>query len=190
MTILNILRRVETCHLKQMLHQRGDWKTVSIDYAQPFVERLYTDIELSGVSYRVCLHVIHQCEGEALFHPHPWPSAVKILKGHYEQITGFVIDGEPQVLGRSELHAGTSYSMTHPAALHSVRPLSPEVWTLMVMGPPYEGEAKKLANTGPLAEGARPAQPLKEMADKWRVNDLFRDFKSLIDPEPGPIPYS
>ena len=39
---------------------------------------------------RIYLHRIYPCApGEALFHPHLWPSAMRILSGEYEMAVGY-----------------------------------------------------------------------------------------------------
>lgn len=87
---------------------------------------------VEGVKHRVYLHRIHPCgEAEPLMHPHPWPSAVKILEGEQE-----IIDrsGDTMILT-----PGCYYEMTNRDAQHSVNPLGSPSLSLMISGAPYPG---------------------------------------------------
>jgi len=167
--MLNVLRRVETVHLQEWLNMRSsEWDTLDIIYEEPFVERLFRPFEFNGETYRVCLHVIHRCEGAPLLHPHPWPAAVKIIKGYYEQVRGIMFDeaGEATITGRETLYAGSEYSMLDPREVHSVSPGSKEVITLMVTGPTWQEEwQRKIAFGGPLGQKAKPSRPLAKIPD-------------------------
>ncbi len=83
--MLDVLFHVEKA-LPQLLQDESAWNSVLVDYHPPTVERLWT----AWQGYRVYLHRIHPCEHEqALFHPHPWPSAMRVLDGEYEMAVGF-----------------------------------------------------------------------------------------------------
>ncbi|EDM77079.1 hypothetical protein PPSIR1_19589 [Plesiocystis pacifica SIR-1] len=135
--------------LPALLEDLDAWQTLDITYHPPHVERLW----MQRPEGRVFLHRIEACEpGEALFHPHDWPSAMKILAGRYEHGVGAAIDGEVQTLSVARLSAGTYYEMTNPRTYHWVRPLE-EVHTLMLAGPLYAERPrfpKPDARQGPL----------------------------------------
>src|SRR5581483_10131554 len=61
------------------LFKGNHWHSLYVDYEPPTVERLWTDVG----NCRLYLHRIHPCE-KALYHAHPWPSAIKVLSGVYE----------------------------------------------------------------------------------------------------------
>src|SRR5262245_5320802 len=82
--LLDTLRRFEQ-KLPDLLADPAGWETVDVDYEPPRVERLWRQLE---PDVRAFLHRIHPCE-RALFHPHPWPSAVKIVSGTYEMLVGY-----------------------------------------------------------------------------------------------------
>src|SRR5262249_46599352 len=83
--MLEILAAVEK-DLPRMLLDEAAWAGLFIDYPPPTVERLWRPWR----DYRVSLHRIFPCAtGEALFHPHPWPSAMRILAGEYEMAVGY-----------------------------------------------------------------------------------------------------
>ena len=83
--MLDVLIEVEQA-LPQLLQDESGWQSVLVDYHPPTVERLWTTWQ----GFRVYLHRIHPCEREqALFHPHPWPSAMRVLEGDYEMAVGF-----------------------------------------------------------------------------------------------------
>ena len=84
------LREVEQ-ELPDLL-EKEIWNGLYIDYHPPIVERVWTQVGEN----RIYLHRIHPCsEGEALFHPHPWPSAMRILSGEYEMGIGYGEGTEP-----------------------------------------------------------------------------------------------
>ena len=73
--------------LPDLLREGVDaWRSLDIDYEPPHVERLWrpwgpvvsTGAMTIPSRFRLSLHRIHPCE-TALFHPHPWPSAVRII---------------------------------------------------------------------------------------------------------------
>ena len=132
--MLNILNRAEEV-LPLLIKERATWHSVFVDYEQPFVERLWRE----WGEYRLYLHRIHPCAADvALFHPHPWPSAMKVLSGSYEMGVGYG-SGEtvPPVAATVILNSGARYEMVHPDAWHSVRPREAPSLSLMVTGTPW-----------------------------------------------------
>jgi len=133
------------------------WNTMDVTYHPPHVERLWKDIQSLGEPVRLFLHRIHPCEpGEALWHPHPWPSAVKLIDGEYEHGVGFkaVHEGGESLntACTTVLTKGARYEMVEPTAWHYVRPLKVS-HTVMVCGAPYKypiGFPKPEAPQGPL----------------------------------------
>ncbi len=132
--MLNVLTRVEGI-LPLLMQERVAWRSVFVDYEHPFVERLWRE----WGEYRVYLHRIHPCAaGEALFHPHPWPSAMKVLSGSYQMAVGYGSGvPAPPVVATLMLCAGSRYEMVHPDGWHSVRPLEVPSLSLMVTGTPW-----------------------------------------------------
>lgn len=130
---------------------RHEWNSLHVTYHPPRVERLWIQW---GSNHRLFLHRIHPCEkGEALFHPHPWPSAVHIVRGRYEMgIAGTSIIDEPLIgeegpawdaeHARVILGSGSSYEMTEPQGWHYVRPLDAPVDSIMLTGAPYNPPVK------------------------------------------------
>ena len=161
--MLVTLREAEIV-LPKWLEDTSQWNSVYVDYHPPFVERLWRQ----WGDYRVFLHRIHPCRPEeALFHPHPWPSAMKILSGKYEMAVGFG-GGEapPPVATTIILVEGTMYEMTHPDSWHYVRPLEEPAMSLMVAGKPW----------GRLFPGPETKlQPLSEEQQE-RIFSFFRQI--------------
>jgi len=109
------------------------WKTVDVTYEEPHVERVWTEWE----GFRVNLHRIHPCE-KALFHPHPWPSAMVLCLGTYEMAVGRSLDGSlPVETARVVLSEGSEYEMNDPYGWHWVRPLEKPVMSVMLTGKPW-----------------------------------------------------
>src|SRR5918993_824089 len=118
--MLDVLARLEA-ELPAMLADEASWQTLDIDYHPPRVERLWRPWD----DYRVSLHRIHPCgPSDALFHPHPWPSAMRILEGTYEMAVGYG-KGEsvPPIAARMIASGDFRYEMTDSDAWHYVRPI-------------------------------------------------------------------
>lgn len=139
-----------------------DWNTLNINYHPPFVKRVWGYWD----TCRVSLHKIYPCkEGEALFHPHPWPSAVRILSGRYEMAIGFGSGNEtPPVAAKLILPAGTTYEMTHPNGWHYVRPLDEPSFSLLVTANPWKRSSSKVEDLQPLSD-----------SDKKEILKFFRE---------------
>lgn len=122
--------------LPSLLDEASGWDSLDIDHDTPRVERLYRPHERG----RLYLHRIAPCELDAaLFHPHPWPCAIRVLRGRYETTTGFGPgDRVPPVASRLLLEAPFSYEMTHPDAWHAVAPRGGSALTVMVTGEPWD----------------------------------------------------
>jgi len=160
--MLEVLARLET-ELPAMLADDARWHSLDINYHPPFVERLWTQWN----DYRVSLHRIHPCEpSDALFHPHPWPSAMRILDGRYEMAIGYGTGKQAPPLA-ARIIAGTDvrYEMTDPDAWHYVRPLERPAMTIMVTGKPWKREAPT---------STEPLQPL----DDGRRRELMAWFRT------------
>lgn len=84
------LKHIEKTVLADLLKNPSIWNTIDVNYHHPRVERLWTQVG----EFRLMLHVIHPCEtSNALYHPHPWPSAMHVLSGKYE--TAYAIRYNP-----------------------------------------------------------------------------------------------
>jgi hypothetical protein len=160
--MLDVLRAAEA-ELPGLLADEAGWSSVFVDYHPPLVDRLWRRWE----TYRIYLHRIHPCApGEALFHPHPWPSAMHILEGSYEMAVGYG-KGEavPPVAALMIASGDFRYEMTDPDAWHYVRPLGGPAWTLMVTGTPWDR---------PSPRSPHPLGPL----DAARKAELFAFFRA------------
>ena len=164
--MLEVLYAVER-DVPRMLLDEAAWKSVYIDYHPPTVERLWQ----RWGDYRVYLHRIHPCgPGEALFHPHPWPSAMRILSGEYEMAVGHG-KGEavPPVAALMIAAGDFRYEMTDPDAWHYVRPIRGPSLSLMVTGRPWDRPAPR---------SSKPLVPLTE-AQRAELFVLFRQHYPL-----------
>lgn len=141
-------------HLPQWL-ALDDWNSLHVTYEAPEVERVWR----SWSEYRVLLHVIHPCQSP-LYHPHPWPSVVKVLAGSYEMRVGHGAGlAEPPVAMTILAGPGTTYAMTDRDAWHSVRPLDRPSYSVMLAGRPWGREMPRADHPpqGPLAPSRRDA---------------------------------
>lgn len=143
-----------------LLQDLQNWRGILIDYEEPHVERLSARMTLPGGPVTAFLHLIHPCAGRPFFHPHPWPSAVKIYRGVYKMDIGYsepspligfgtspqqvaalmakAAEKAPPVAATVWLPAGSTYEMTHRNGWHSVAPEGGPVLSLMVTGPAWE----------------------------------------------------
>jgi hypothetical protein len=183
---------LETLHnaleqLPSLLAKAEDWNDVLVDYHPPIVERVW----LQFGENRIYLHCIHPCSPEeSLFHPHPWPSAMRVCSGRYEMGLGYYrppkltinrpSKGERTTYGEANvvlstlvLNEGSEYEMVDPSAWHYVRPLGTTAYSIMVTGKPFPTEARDKNFT------AKPQQPLKRLGPIRKAEMLwwFRDWK-------------
>jgi hypothetical protein len=121
------------------LLREGEWNSLRVDYNHPYVDRLWRQFDQE---HRVLLHRIHPCETEqALLHPHPWPSAMRVLgPGSYETGIGYGDPtGEaPPIAAKFRLKNLGSYEMVDPNTWHYVRPIQTPVYTVMTIGRPFD----------------------------------------------------
>jgi len=159
--MLDLLKEAEQA-LPKLLQDTSRWQSLYIDYHPPYVERLWC----SWQDIRIQLHKIHPCSpGEALFHPHPWPSAMLIVAGHYEMAFGFGSgDQAPPFASRMLAGPGFRYEMTHQDSWHFVRPIDDFVYTIMLTGKPWKRSSPK------------PSAPLSELDEQQR-EELFAFFR-------------
>jgi len=141
MSYLDRLEKVEE-QLPVLLDDVAEWQTLDVDYEPPRVERVWRQVG----DLRVCLHRIHPCD-KALMHPHPWPSAMRVVQGSYVMVLGDGgVDGLAGIQGYHKvatvvLSAGSTYEMVDVHGWHSVRPLWGVAYSLMIMGPKYPEQA-------------------------------------------------
>jgi len=126
---------------KVLLNNPNIWESKDVDYTTPRVERVWLPIN----DKRLSLHVIHPCEdGSAYMHSHVWETAMFVLPigGLYEHTIGVRAwdqDGGDQVdyIACKQIVEGAMYyEMMEETAIHSVRPISQPVFTIMLSGMP------------------------------------------------------
>ena len=123
---------------------------------------------------KLCLHRIHACEpGVAPYHPHPWPSAMRILEGTYELTVGCSAgERAPPVAARMIASSAFDYEMIDVYAWHSVRPIGAPAMTVMVTGPRWERGASREDQTLSPRNG-EPLAPLSD-AEMEEMLDYYR----------------
>lgn len=160
-TMLNDLLNIEK-ELARHLAEEDTWSSVYVDYHKPYVKRLWKQIG----THRVYLHQIASCErSESLFHPHPWPSAMKVIEGVYEMGVGYSKTNEaPVAVSTLILPKNSYYEMVDIDSWHYVRPLSTVSYSLMLTGAPWRRDAPK------------SDYPLRQLGsdEKRAIFDLFR----------------
>jgi hypothetical protein len=135
--MLDILFEIEKDILS--LIDTAEFKTMYIDYHEPYVKRIW----FQHGKYRVYLHEIQPslASDSSLFHPHPWKSAIRILRGKYEMGIGHSETNDiPKIDCKLIIGAGTAYEMVEKDGWHYVNPLDEPVYSLMVTGDLNERE--------------------------------------------------
>lgn len=147
------------------LLQLEDWNSVDVTYHAPRVERVWRPWNEN----RISLHVIHPCNsGEDLFHPHPWPSAMKIVRGYYEMVIGYGEGIEPpSVACKVILTPGSYYEMTNKNGWHGVRPIENPCYTVMISGSPWNREMPEEPKT---KQGPLPPERVREILTQFRYH--------------------
>lgn len=146
------LHQAEDRLAKDLLDNVEDWQSLDVDYDSPRVERLWRQLGED----RVYVHRIHPCpRGTALYHSHPWPSAVRLILGGYDMDVGYgrlhpMTDTPPPIACTLSLAAGSEYEMLDEHSWHSVTPHLP-TYSIMVTGPRWTADYKgKGQSTSPL----------------------------------------
>lgn len=132
--MLELLEQAENM-LPLVLRNPEGWHSKLIDYHPPKVERLWREWQ----GYRIMLHRIYPCESsEALWHPHNWPSAMRVVEGKYEMGVSYGREAPTGLGARIILPAGATYEMVYPLGWHYVRPLGEPTLSVMIVGPRYD----------------------------------------------------
>ena len=168
--MLEILKIVEE-DIPGILASSDDWKSIYVDYEHPHVERVWREYTINDIQYRIYLHRIHPPEGKALYHPHPWPSAITVLDGSYETGIGYGHNSNnpPPIATKMIIGPGVRYEMIEPSGWHYVAPIGSPAVTLMVTGPPYEKST--LIKAPPVN---KEMYLLSEENEQWLLN-YFKD---------------
>lgn len=164
-TYLKILYYVESI-LPNLLKQNTVWHAVDVDYHPPRVERVWRQFG----DYRIYLHVIHEASiDEVLYHPHPWPAAIRVIESNYTMAVGY---GDPHKTPPKHavtiaLAENSAYEMINPKGWHFVCPQKGPVMTLMIAGKPWPGcDTKSNLCLNPLS------QKRKKEIMQWIMNKM------------------
>jgi hypothetical protein len=127
--------------LPNHLEDESCWNSLYVDYHKPYVKRLWKQVGDS----RIFLHQIFPCDrSESLLHPHPWPSAMKVIGGTYEMGVGYSETNEvPVIASTLILPINSYYEMLDINSWHYVRPLDKPSFSLMITGKPWNRESPK-----------------------------------------------
>jgi len=179
-TFIDKLQQLEKVKLYDLLCDVSIWKSVDINYHPPHVERLWCQLG----AYRLYLHFIHPCKKEeALFHPHPWPSAIHVIEGNYEMGMGFG-EGleEPEIFSTILSQGNMYYEMPHRDGWHYVRPIS-VCSSVMLTGEPWDREMPAADEVGQLSglHNDRVFTMLEYFKGKFqhtvKVDNILEDLK-------------
>lgn len=179
--MIDTLKEIERDKLPALLQDPMAWKTLLIDYYPPTVRRLWTTVG----DYRLYLHEIFPCkQEEALYHPHPWSSAMHILpmgSGIYEMGVSYSDENENMSQDRDtlahhlkevvrlEMRGDIYYEMTNKNGWHYVHPITWPVYTVMLTSKPWDDRTV-----------IKSPEPLKEFDNETKL-DIMRKFKLVYD---------
>jgi len=193
------LKNIENTMLPALLDKPEVWHSLDVNYHPPRVQRLWTQVGKK----RLSLHVIHPCTAEeALYHPHPWASAIHIISGKYEMGLGVkdspgfkglhkFLNGEPTIgekfvridknekqyrfireISKTILVAGSYYEMLDKKGWHYVRPLDEPSISIMLMDEPWDNSEEE--------EGLpKPEEKLSEM-DNETIVSILQKIKGIL----------
>jgi hypothetical protein len=152
--MLDVLHAAEK-DLPELLASSEGWRTFKLDRHAPFIDRMLRE-HRGG---KLFLHRIHPCaEGVAPYHPHPWPSAMRILEGTYEMAVGYGAgERAPPIAARLIASAPFEYELTDAFAWHSVRAIGAPAMTVMVTGPRWDRPSPR--------EDQRDDKPLSPLSE-------------------------
>ena len=155
----NLLAEVES-ELPERI-AKGDFRSMHVTYAKPYVERLF----YTRGEHRVFLHRIDSCmPEEALWHPHPWPSLIKVIDtegGLYRHSVGDRNGVFAVQTGTASVLRPITYTMLEPKAFHSVS-TDKASWSVMIIGPRWSPpEPSK-------HQEVISASRVQELLDRWR----------------------
>ena len=158
--------------LPELLKDSEQWHSSDIDHP-PRIQRIWIPWE----GNKILLHRTSPCgPDEALYRPHPWPSAMAVMRGQCEIGIGYGpgLELPPPVVCRLVANGGDCYEMTEEWAWHYIRPLQ-ETFTIMVTGQPWDRGTPK------------PDKKLSEL-DKEDKEDLLFTFNYHLERWPIRIP--
>lgn len=150
--------------LPELLQRRDLMKSLKVLHDEPEVWRIWWQLG----EVRIMFHkIMPAMPDQAFFHPHPWPSKVRILKGHYINTIGIYngpkkdvekllpeeLDDFGKKLVPMEIQIGESsmYSMLDVRQFHKVVSGNP-VYSLMIIGLPYFAGATKQFSRQPVVQ--------------------------------------
>ncbi len=153
-SMISVLSKIED-ELPGMLRDDIGWLSLDINYHPPLIQRLWRQ----HGEYRVYLHRTVPCpRHEALMHPHPWPSAVRVIDGVYEMGIGTGPGPLAPPISATIYQVGGLfvYEMLDPHAWHYVRAVSEIATSVMVTATPWPDpiEVPKHPPLGPLTPQA------------------------------------
>lgn len=170
--MLNVLNEVKS-KLPQLLlekAQKGEINTLYVDYHKPFVSRIW--FQLDEIN-RVFLHGIQPCNSdiEALWHFHPWESAIEIISGKYEMGIGH---SEKNIIPSADckiiLAVDCPYEMINPNGWHYVAPTEKPSYSLMVTGKLFPRREMHI----------KPEKEFRKLT-KTEILDILMNFSAAHD---------
>jgi hypothetical protein len=171
---ISVLDLIHNEFLPHWVNHPDMWNTLHVTYEKPHVERLWKPFSYNKCSYRVFLHVIYPCERhQALWHPHPWPSIIRVLPngGMYEMGVGSDErgDGSPSATTVLQMSGTMTYAMLDPKGWHYVRPISLPSYSIMITGDPWGNPP-----------GYRTDFPKQDPLTSERVDQLLSYWRKLL----------
>ena len=138
--------------------------SLAVRYHKPYVDRISVILNNKPCGYnRIYFHKIYPCTlDEALYHPHPWPSLVHIVKGGYDHQIGT----KNEIICSQFLEKDSLYIMENKKAWHRVAPRE---------------EALSMMLVKDLWEDPEPFEKPKEKQRELTDEEFFDVVKSFMD---------
>jgi hypothetical protein len=151
--MINLLKKIEREEIIEILKDPKNFNSMNVDYHPPIVERIWAPYKEG----RIYFHFIYPCTtAEALYHPHPWASAIHILSGEYEMGLGFDNKSDTSAniteVSKLILAENSYYEMVNKEAWHYVRPFNRIAKTVMITDKPWESNENFVKTTKELQE--------------------------------------
>lgn len=126
---------IDSGELLRLIGTPEIWNSLDIDYHPPRVERIWCQYGKE----RIYLHIIHPCKAhEALYHHHPWKSAMWVISGRYQMGVGYQVGKEIKTVATVDVFDGMFYEMIEPTGMHYVRPVDNICVTIMMTGETWD----------------------------------------------------
>ena len=151
------------------------WRAQVVDYSAPHCQKMWASYPFpDGEEGHVVLNRISPSTlGNALFHPHPWPLACKVLRGRFRMGVGQGPDRPQLFTMLGEFGPGSMWEMTEPDGWHVIAPME-KVWCVSLVHVRWESEAEDRGQFRRPPPGH--IYPKLDQATQYTMRQEFKDL--------------